>query len=482
MDEFPQETRLVVIDARGAGRIQAQYAGPRSTEASCIDMTIDAAGQVVAGGGGTGFGAQEWSILKPFEIEHHGGYSSEESSTTVGRAGPGIAKVVIAMPAQPQVTASLENGWYLVWRPGSWPPGTKVVGLDSLGNPWPTRRSNRWRSSRWSGPSRGWSWSPESGATFTSGAQARSLWSARSSVVPRSGGRGPSTVALVLAFTSPLAELAGILSIPFLDRQAVHLAGVALVLLGIAGSVASQVAMGASWRADVDPDVGTELVTTGPFRLVRNPVLTATASTILGLALMVPNVLGVIMVVLGPGFDADPGPLGRGAVPEARPRRSLPTVTRGVPAASCPASAALAPEGRHRARSSVSYARSAPVEALRACRGLTSARCPPAARCRQSASGGSGEFDPHCNDASDRLTLGRLPYRRPDPRRHVGAIAIGSQRWRSQLPRCYYPMSKEDVVGRPVATWGHRHSTEMRHAASKCLPDPRRMARARHGR
>jgi len=133
MDDFPQETRLMVIDTRGGGRIQAQYAGPRSTEASCIDMTIDAMGQVVAGGGGTGFGAQEWSILNPFELEHHGGYSSGESSTTMGRAGPGIAKVVIVMPAQPRVTASLENGWYLVWRPGSWPPGTKVVGLDPLG-------------------------------------------------------------------------------------------------------------------------------------------------------------------------------------------------------------------------------------------------------------------------------------------------------------------------------------------------------------
>ena len=103
---------------------------------------------------------------------------------------------------------------------------------------------------------------------------------------------------LVLAVASPLAELAGVPPISVLDRQLVRLAGVALVLLGIAGSVASQIAMGASWRADVDPDVRTELVTTGPFRLVRNPVLTATATTIVGLALMVPNVLGVILIVL----------------------------------------------------------------------------------------------------------------------------------------------------------------------------------------
>ena len=107
-----------------------------------------------------------------------------------------------------------------------------------------------------------------------------------------------ASVGLVLAFVSPLAELAGVPPISFLDGQPVRLAGVALVLLGVAGSVASQIAMGASWRADVDPDVRTELVTTGPFRLVRNPVLTATATTIVGLALMVPNVLGVVMVVL----------------------------------------------------------------------------------------------------------------------------------------------------------------------------------------
>lgn len=48
-------------------------------------------------------------------------------------AGAGIARVVIAMPGQPPVTASLANGWYLAWWPGEWPPGTKVFGIDSLG-------------------------------------------------------------------------------------------------------------------------------------------------------------------------------------------------------------------------------------------------------------------------------------------------------------------------------------------------------------
>jgi protein-S-isoprenylcysteine O-methyltransferase Ste14 len=55
--------------------------------------------------------------------------------------------------------------------------------------------------------------------------------------------------------------------------------------------------MGASWRADVDPDARTDLVTNGPFRLVRNPVFTATVATFTGLALLVPNLLAVAMLV-----------------------------------------------------------------------------------------------------------------------------------------------------------------------------------------
>jgi protein-S-isoprenylcysteine O-methyltransferase Ste14 len=49
--------------------------------------------------------------------------------------------------------------------------------------------------------------------------------------------------------------------------------------------------MGASWRPDVDPTTRTALVTTGPFRLVRNPIFTATAATAAGLALLVPNLV-----------------------------------------------------------------------------------------------------------------------------------------------------------------------------------------------
>jgi protein-S-isoprenylcysteine O-methyltransferase Ste14 len=70
-----------------------------------------------------------------------------------------------------------------------------------------------------------------------------------------------------------------------------------LAVVGITATLAAQLAMGGSWRPDVDPTTRTALVTTGPFRLVRNPIVTATAATAAGLALLVPNLLAAAMLV-----------------------------------------------------------------------------------------------------------------------------------------------------------------------------------------
>ena len=69
-----------------------------------------------------------------------------------------------------------------------------------------------------------------------------------------------------------------------------------LALVGIGGAFTAQSAMGDAWRVDVNPEVRGRLVTTGPFRLVRNPIFTCTLVTALGLALTVPNLFGVLMV------------------------------------------------------------------------------------------------------------------------------------------------------------------------------------------
>jgi protein-S-isoprenylcysteine O-methyltransferase Ste14 len=106
-----------------------------------------------------------------------------------------------------------------------------------------------------------------------------------------------STLGVALALAAPLAELAGLAPFGPLDQPFVRWGGVVLVLLGIAITLGSQAAMGASWRADVDPDARTELITDGPFRLVRNPVFSGSAVTVVGLALIVPNVVSLLMLI-----------------------------------------------------------------------------------------------------------------------------------------------------------------------------------------
>ena len=61
-----------------------------------------------------------------------------------------------------------------------------------------------------------------------------------------------------------------------LDEWVVHVTGIVIAVLGIVISLGSQIAMGDAWRGDVDPDARTELVTTGPFAVVRNPILAGT--------------------------------------------------------------------------------------------------------------------------------------------------------------------------------------------------------------
>jgi protein-S-isoprenylcysteine O-methyltransferase Ste14 len=107
-----------------------------------------------------------------------------------------------------------------------------------------------------------------------------------------------SAIGVVLAIAAPLAELAGLAPFALLDRPVVRFGGVVLVVLGTALTIGAQLAMGESWRGDVDPDVRTSLVTSGPFALVRNPIFTGAGLTATGLALVVPNVLSLAMLVL----------------------------------------------------------------------------------------------------------------------------------------------------------------------------------------
>ena len=107
-----------------------------------------------------------------------------------------------------------------------------------------------------------------------------------------------SAIGVLLAIAAPLAELGGLAPFAPLDESAVRFGGIVLVVLGIAVTIGSQLAMGESWRGDVDASIRTPLVTSGPFRLVRNPIFSGAALTATGLALVVPNVLSLAMLVL----------------------------------------------------------------------------------------------------------------------------------------------------------------------------------------
>ncbi|GLZ15542.1 hypothetical protein Acsp04_57770 [Actinomadura sp. NBRC 104425] len=107
--------------------------------------------------------------------------------------------------------------------------------------------------------------------------------------------------ALLAVAAGPVAELLGLSPVDALDRQAVHIGGLATAMLGVAATLAAQVSMGASWRIGVDEDERTTLVTGGAFALARNPIFTAMITTAVGLAAMVPNLVSLAGLVLTVG-------------------------------------------------------------------------------------------------------------------------------------------------------------------------------------
>jgi protein-S-isoprenylcysteine O-methyltransferase Ste14 len=103
---------------------------------------------------------------------------------------------------------------------------------------------------------------------------------------------------LVMGGAAPILALLGILEpIPALDGAVGHAVGLVLAVGGIALTFGAQLAMGDSWRVGVDPDERTDLVTSGPFKLVRNPIYSAMLPTVFGLVLMVPSPLAIAAIV-----------------------------------------------------------------------------------------------------------------------------------------------------------------------------------------
>jgi protein-S-isoprenylcysteine O-methyltransferase Ste14 len=102
-------------------------------------------------------------------------------------------------------------------------------------------------------------------------------------------------VTVLAGAAAPLLVLIGAVEpIDALDTTLVHVAGLVLSIAGITATFYAQVAMGESWRIGVDESERTELVTSGPFALVRNPIFAAMLPTMLGLAMLVPTWVGIV--------------------------------------------------------------------------------------------------------------------------------------------------------------------------------------------
>lgn len=97
-------------------------------------------------------------------------------------------------------------------------------------------------------------------------------------------------VALAAGLASPVLQLTGLIA-PFdaLNVVPMHIAGTILTLTGIAATLLAQQAMGRNWRVGVDETESTELVRSGVFAIVRNPVFTAMLITAAGFVLLTPN-------------------------------------------------------------------------------------------------------------------------------------------------------------------------------------------------
>jgi protein-S-isoprenylcysteine O-methyltransferase Ste14 len=110
-------------------------------------------------------------------------------------------------------------------------------------------------------------------------------------------------ISIAICVAAPILDLTDVVDpIPALDGSVAHAAGIVLALAGIAGTVGAQLAMGDAWRVGIDHDQRTELVTDGPFSLVRNPIYTATIPTFAGIALLVPSavaIAGVALLLIG---------------------------------------------------------------------------------------------------------------------------------------------------------------------------------------
>ena len=104
-----------------------------------------------------------------------------------------------------------------------------------------------------------------------------------------------SLTAFLGAPVATLVDLLGCLEFPIW----ILVLGIILAIAGLLLVLLAQLNMGASWHVGVDSSERTELITAGLFALVRKPIFSALGVFTLGYALLVPNALSAVRLLLG---------------------------------------------------------------------------------------------------------------------------------------------------------------------------------------
>jgi hypothetical protein len=128
-------TPLVLVDARGGGRLTLLFAD-LTTESECT-VLVDGGGAMTFGGGGGGStvpnlppapnAAQIGSMSTQGTIGVGGATDSISSAT--GRAGADVADVDLIAPNGQRIRATTANGWFLAW----WPTAETNIQVQAIG-------------------------------------------------------------------------------------------------------------------------------------------------------------------------------------------------------------------------------------------------------------------------------------------------------------------------------------------------------------
>jgi protein-S-isoprenylcysteine O-methyltransferase Ste14 len=89
------------------------------------------------------------------------------------------------------------------------------------------------------------------------------------------------------------------LPIFFLDNLTLNYIGLGLLGTSLIWTIIAQGHMKNSWRIGIDTETKTELVTTGLFKLSRNPIFFGMVVSLVGLFLTTPNALTGLFLILG---------------------------------------------------------------------------------------------------------------------------------------------------------------------------------------